>query len=844
MHAFLNTTITSSVTALIILLVKKLLSNKISLKWQLYIWIILALRLIVPVFPQSTLSVFNSIPSVQNIEISEKALESIPSETNTFVTGKIVFGNKDKAFTLYKSFADYITTIWLGGAAVMFIYMSCAYLVFSRKTKGYPIINDEKILSVLEECKVRAGVIKSIKVRNGGNTPLLKGIFKPEIILPGGYTEAELKSVFTHEMMHLKHGDVALSMFCTLLLCTYWYNPLMWLCLFIVRRDMELLCDFRVLEVLQNRKEYATVLLKTALRKNKFIFATTSLQNGEKEISRRIKYIAYLKRPKVIWSALAALAVIVVGALCLTNALDGTSKEVNGYNAATLYKYKTKYVGDVSKVGGLTSNLPYTQYKNGISLQTQAEPYGITVNYTLTPDNFSQIVSNGKAKVIQNAAVIFCLVDNVSIIRFKFDDGSSIHTYAFERKGLSDAFGHDFREYSASLAKFEDEFLLLLSGFDRDTASSYNTPVSIDKNVELYVWRNKKVTGSNNVYYTLLPGTNTKKTNEMIYNLKDATTDLNAINEKLKEYEGDTHLSIRHDMSFTKKEMLKMDEKIEFPGVSRSIGTFGEPEESDIAAIVEKNLEIIMSSPIEDSNPWSYIENHPNEYETILKMGDNALNYMLSQFAKGKENGLKGQIMMSLCKDILGDRNNVAEGSYSSPMEWYQKLAPYTAAKLTEFKPQTEDEIEKLVYSAALKEYRSDTASLDVVAPHIFDTYEKDNILKIFATVYYSSFNLYGSSLSQGSAGVVPAAIVYTKNSHGTYTFKEYIEAKDGAYFQKSIEEFCAPKTDVAKAIMKHYGDYGDLMELMKKNVIECLKQNNLTGVSLKNYNGELTPLN
>ena len=742
MDVFLNITITSSATALIILLVKKLLSDKIAPKWQFYIWIILALRLLVPVFPQSAISVFNSVPSIQNIEISEKTLETIPTETNNFVTGKIVLGDKDKAFILPKTFADYIPAIWLGGAAVMFIYMSGAYLVFSRKTKRYPVINDEKILSVLEECKIRTGVTKSIKVKNGENSPLLKGIFKPEIILPGGYTEAELKSVFTHELMHLKHGDILLSMFCTLLLCIYWYNPLMWLCLFVVRRDMELLCDFRVLEVLQNRKEYATVLLKTALRKNRNIFATTSMQNGEKEISRRIKYIAYLKKPKVLWSAIAALTVVVVGALCLTNALDSIPKEVNGYNAEVLYKYKTKYVGNASKVGGLISNLPYTQYKNGISLQTQAEPYGVTVNYTLTPGDFSQIVSDGNTKVIQNAAVIFCLVDNVSIIRFKFDDGSSIHTYAVDRKGFSDAFGHDLREYSASLAKFKDEFLPLLSGFDRATAGLYNTPVSIAKNVELYVWRNKKVTGSNDVYYTLLPGANTKKTNEMIYNLKDATTDLNAINIYLKEFEGDTHLSIRHDMSFTKVEMLKMDEKIEFPGVSRSIGVFGVPEESDSAAEVEKNLEIIMSSPQEESNPWAYIEHHQNEYDTILKMGDNALNYMLSKFAEGKADGLKAHIMMSLCQDILGDKNNVAEGSYSSPTEWYQRLMPYTATKLSEFRPLTNDEIEKLVYSAALKKYSSGTTSLDlnVVAPHIFGTYEKGNTFKIFATVYYSSF--------------------------------------------------------------------------------------------------------
>ncbi len=551
-------------------------------------------------------------------------------------------------------------------------------------------------------------------------------------------------------------------------------------------------------------------------------------------------YRTFLKRPQIMWLTIVALGAIVVGLLFFNN-VDNTPKEVTGYDAASLYKHRTKYLGDASKVGALTSNMPFAQFKSGISLQTQAEPYGLTVNYALNSENFSQIADS--PMVMQNAAVLFCLVDNLSIISFKFDDGSSIHTYTFDRQTLSEALGHDFRDYSASSSKFTDEFLPLILGFDWTTVSSY-TPVSIAKKVELYVWKNKKVTGSNDVYYTLVPRTNTPPTEVMIYNLQVATTDLNAINEKLKQYEGETHLSIRHDRSFTKDEMIIMDEKIIFPGTLKSIGVFGEPTENDITAQVEQNLAIIMSSPRESSNPGSYIEEHQNEYHNILKMGDLALNHMLAQFAAGQANDLKAHIMMSLCKEILGDRNNVAEGSYTSPLEWYKKLEPYTAAKLSAFQPQTETEIEKLVYSAALQKYGSNTASINVVAPHIFDTYEKDSTLKIFATIYYSSFNLYGNNLSQGSAGVVPAAIVYTHNSDGTFTFKEYIEAGDGAYFQKSIEKFCTPRTDVARAIMKHYGNYEDLRELMKHNLIECLKQNNLTGISLKNHDGELTPLN
>ena len=101
-----------------------------------------------------------------------------------------------------------------------------------------------------------------------------------------------------------------------------------------------------------------------------------------------------------------------------------------------------------------------------------------------------------------------------------------------------------------------------------------------------------------------------------------------------------------------------------------------EKEFSDANNKVEELLQVIMSSPKTSSNPDDYINAHQDEYETILKMGDEALEYMLSLFEKGEGTGLKGHIMMSLCIDLLGDKNNVAAGSYTSPEEWYSKLSP------------------------------------------------------------------------------------------------------------------------------------------------------------------------
>jgi hypothetical protein len=58
-----------------------------------------------------------------------------------------------------------------------------------------------------------------------------------------------------------------------------------------------------------------------------------------------------------------------------------------------------------------------------------------------------------------------------------------------------------------------------------------------------------------------------------------------------------------------------------------------------------------------------------------------ALNYLLTQFEEGSNNNdLRGQIMMALCKDLLGDSNNVMDESLS-PQDWFLQLKPHMEIK-------------------------------------------------------------------------------------------------------------------------------------------------------------------
>lgn len=101
--------------------------------------------------------------------------------------------------------------------------------------------------------------------------------------------------------------------------------------------------------------------------------------------------------------------------------------------------------------------------------------------------------------------------------------------------------------------------------------------------------------------------------------------------------------------------------------------SFYEPQSKEEK--IEAYIEAIMSSPKTSSSPQAYIKAHSTEYGSILLMGDEALHYLLAQFGKrSNNNDLRGHIMMALCKDLLGDRNNVTDENLS-PQEWYSKLA-------------------------------------------------------------------------------------------------------------------------------------------------------------------------
>lgn len=253
----------------------------------------------------------------------------------------------------------------------------------------------------------------------------------------------------------------------------------------------------------------------------------------------------------------------------------------------------------------------------------------------------------------------------------------------------------------------------------------------------------------------------------------------------------------------------------------------------------EDNLQTIMSSPRQSSNPDDYIKAHDMAYENILKYGgENALPYVLDQFEAGNAEGLRGQILMWLGKELLGVRNNVSDETLS-PKEWYSRLQIRWEVSLPDFAYQGNDPVAQLVYQTEVQKHKGRQGGFCVVAPHIFASYRESGKLKVFVTTYAQSFRLYDNVLSEEGGGIVSAAITYREGADGSYTLESCEQVQDGAYFASSIREYCVmpvsgkPIEGLAEQIFTHYGDYRDIINLQRENLAEHLQRHNRYGVSL-----------
>lgn len=210
-----------------------------------------------------------------------------------------------------------LLAVWLVGALLLVLHFARAY-VRSMRLFGESLPDEHPETDrFLRAHPTR----RRIRVRLSGcvASPLSYGVMRPVILLPKGICHEDARAlsfVLMHELMHIRALDAVRKLLAIACLCLHWMNPLVMVMFLLVNRDMELLCDERVLAACPGdaRRDYALTLLAMEERKARLWPVASSFSVNA--IEERIKAMMNMKK-KSAMSMLLALVIVVTSSAAL-----------------------------------------------------------------------------------------------------------------------------------------------------------------------------------------------------------------------------------------------------------------------------------------------------------------------------------------------------------------------------------------------------------------------------------------------------------------------------------------------------------------------------------------------
>lgn len=174
-------------------------------------------------------------------------------------------------------------------------------------------------------------------------SPCLFGLFRPAIYLTPGAAalpEEQRQHILAHEQTHYRQKDHIWSALRCLALALHWYNPLVWLAVYLSKRDGELSCDAGAVKMLgeAERIPYGRTLVslvaQRSLRPGDLLSCSTSMAEGKKSIQERIAQL--VKQPETKKTALFAVVALAALAVVFT---FGSSQKQQAEMEPYLYSY-------------------------------------------------------------------------------------------------------------------------------------------------------------------------------------------------------------------------------------------------------------------------------------------------------------------------------------------------------------------------------------------------------------------------------------------------------------------------------------------------------------------------
>ncbi|HEV3384682.1 MAG TPA: M56 family metallopeptidase, partial [Gemmata sp.] len=350
----------ASILALIVIVVSLVMRERLEPRWRFCLWLLVLVRLALPVIPSAPWSVFQLMKTAPEVQITNRQPDSdtvIPSvqsivpnaisETPIATPEPIAEASTHLGSPVYREVEPapialdpspvtlevWLAIAWLTGLFVVLFRFGWSSVLLLCERRSWREINDPAVLEVLRQCLIDLHVSRRLRLLSapGQFGPATCGFLRPSIVIPEnllfGLSANELRLVLLHELTHVRRSDVLIDWLASHVVAVHWFNPVAWLAIACLRRNRELACDAAVLRHLgeHDRGYYGHTLLSVAKR----VLTPVRIPGlvgaliNDHSLVRRILMIAKFQTPRITDKIVGVILILALAAVGLTDAGAG-----------------------------------------------------------------------------------------------------------------------------------------------------------------------------------------------------------------------------------------------------------------------------------------------------------------------------------------------------------------------------------------------------------------------------------------------------------------------------------------------------------------------------------------
>ena len=358
LRTVLTMSLSGSIIAVLLFVLKPLVRNCLPKLAQYYLWLVVVGTLLVPVslFVKLPLADGNAALAGTPGDVVQRYIITAEEELdriNTIDTAGYGFKNLDgeqalkQAQSPLSTAVTVLTLVYPLAALVVLLYYLITYYAFTR---FHSRRNNE---APSHELAMLAGLCGNRRAprlyRNSlASTPMMIGVFRPAIVLPcHEYSNGQLRVILLHELTHMRRRDVLVKWMSVLATVIHWFNPLVWIVQREINRACEFACDEAVIRSLDadGKQNYGETLLYVAAdaKTSRAVLSVTMCEE-KKALKERLGAIMKSKKHTRLIIIISAILIVVAGsaaailsagraeALMLPDAYRILSVSMNQYN--------------------------------------------------------------------------------------------------------------------------------------------------------------------------------------------------------------------------------------------------------------------------------------------------------------------------------------------------------------------------------------------------------------------------------------------------------------------------------------------------------------------------------